>query len=83
MSTLLSREDLLAVGRFLPLEIVLEVPIQGFTVRSLLQLRPGDVLQSGAQHNEDMMVHVNGQLLGMAKFDVSGDVLAVRLTEVL
>jgi flagellar motor switch/type III secretory pathway protein FliN len=75
--------DLVQRGFQLPLNIVLEVPILGFTVRSLLALAPGSIVETSAQHNDDLMVHANGQLVGMAKFDVTGDVLAVRLTEVL
>lgn len=75
--------ELLQRGLMLPLKVVLEVPIQGFTIRSLLELQKGSIIETAAQHNDDLMVHANGQLLCMAKFDVTGDVLAVRVTEVV
>ena len=75
--------ELVQGGLHLPLQVVLEVSIVGFTVRDLLALEPGSIVETAAQHNDDLMLHANGQLVGMAKFDVTGDVLAVRLTEVL
>lgn len=64
----------------IPLRVVLEVPVVGFTVRSLIDLAPGCILETDAQHNDDLPVCANGQRIGMAKFDVTGDLLAVRLT---
>src|SRR5438309_2315483 len=75
--------ELVQRGLHLPLNVVLEVPISAFTVRDLLELQPGSMLETAAQHNDDLMLRANGQLVGLAKFDVTGDVLAVRLTEVL
>jgi flagellar motor switch/type III secretory pathway protein FliN len=59
---------------------VLEAPIVNFTVGTLMRLQAGSVLETGAQHNEDLLLHVNGQIVGAVKFDVTRDRLAVRLT---
>lgn len=64
----------------LPLRLVLEVEVANFTVGTLMTLQPGEILTTAAQQNEDLVLQVNGQPVGPAKFDVTGDNLAVRLT---
>lgn len=66
----------------LPCRLVLEVPVMNFTVGTLMRLQPGSIIETSAQHNEDLVLHVNGQLVGTVKFDVTRDRLAVRLTGV-
>lgn len=75
-------EALLKRAHMLPLRLVLETPVINFTVDTLMNLRPGSVVETAAQHNEDLLLYVNGQVLGAAKFDVTRDKLAVRLTGV-
>lgn len=60
--------------------LVLEAPIVDFTVGTLLEIQPGDILETAAQHNEDLLLQVNGQPVGTVKFDVTRERLAVRLT---
>jgi flagellar motor switch/type III secretory pathway protein FliN len=72
--------DPLLRAHLLPCRLVLEAPIVNFTVGALMRLQPGSVLETGAQHNEDLLLHVNGQIVGTVKFDVTRDRLAVRLT---
>lgn len=72
--------DPLAKAYDLPCTLVLEVPVIDFTVGSLMSLQTGVIVHTIAQHNEDIMLKVNGQLVGLAEFDVVGDKLAVRLT---
>ena len=64
----------------LPCTLVLEVAVMDFHVGSLMRLEPGTILRTAAQHNEDLALKVNGQLVGVGEFDVVGDRLAVRLT---
>lgn len=64
----------------LPCTLVLEVPAVEFSVGSLMALRPGAIVKTVAQHNEDISLTVNGQLVGLVEFDVVGDQLAVRIT---
>lgn len=72
--------DPLAQAHSLPMRLVLETEVVDFTVRTLMLLEPGSIVETAAQQNEDLMLHVNGQPVGPVKFDVSGDRLAVRLT---
>lgn len=72
--------DLLARAYDLPCTLVLEVAAVDFTVGVLMDLRAGAIVKTTAQHNEDIMLKVNGQTVGLAEFDVVGDKLAVRLT---
>ena len=73
-------EDPLLRAHLLPCRLVLEAPVVNFTVGTLMRLQPGSVLETAAQHNEDLLLHVNGQIVGTVKFDVTRDRLAVRLT---
>lgn len=68
--------------QMLPCRLVLEVPVIGFTVGTLMHLERGSIVETTAQHNEDLLLHVNGQIVGTVKFDVTRDRLAVRLTGV-
>ena len=73
-------QDPLARAYDLPFTLVLEVPAVDFTVGSLMRLHPGSIVRTGAQHNEDISLKVNGQVVGLVEFDVVGDNLAVRIT---
>jgi flagellar motor switch/type III secretory pathway protein FliN len=74
--------DPLLRAHALPCRLVLETPVINFTVGTLMRLEPGSVVETAAQHNEDLLIHVNGQVVGTVKFDVTRDKLAVRLTGV-
>jgi flagellar motor switch protein FliM len=74
--------DPLQRAHMLPCRLVLETPVIDFTVGTLMRLEPGDIVETAAQHNEDLLLHVNGQPVGAVKFDVTRDRLAVRLTGV-
>ena len=64
----------------LPCTLVLEMPAIDFCVGTLLELRPGSIVVTASQQNEDLALTANGQLVGMAEVDVVGNRLAVRLT---
>jgi flagellar motor switch/type III secretory pathway protein FliN len=74
--------DPLLGAHMLPCRLVLETPVVNFTVGTLMRLEPGAIVETAAQHNEDLLLHVNGQIVGTVKFDVTRDRLAVRLTGV-
>ena len=74
--------DPLLRAHMLPCRLVLETPVINFTVGALMRLEPGSIVETAAQHNEDLLLHVNGQVVGTVKFDVTRDRLAVRLTGV-
>ena len=67
----------------LPCTLVLEVPVVEFNVGAMMALAPGSIVETATQHNEDLKLTVNGQLVGLVEFDVVGDQLAVRLTGML
>jgi len=65
----------------LPCELTVEVPVPGFKVRDLLYLAAEAVVETGCKPSSHVPVRVNGQLIAMAEFEVIGETLAVRLTE--
>ncbi len=72
--------DPLARAYDLPCTLVLEAPVIGFSVGSLMQLCPGTIVRTAAQQNEDIALKVNGQFVGLVEFDVVGERLAIRVT---
>ena len=72
--------DPLARVHELPCTLVLEMPTVEFNVGTLLELRPGSIVSTASQQNEDLALTANGQLVGMVEVDVVGNRLAVRLT---
>jgi flagellar motor switch/type III secretory pathway protein FliN len=64
----------------LPVEMAVDLAIPRFTVRHLLQLEPRSVINTRWQKGQDVPLRVNGQLIGWAEFEVTGDQLAVRIT---
>ena len=60
-----------------------EIPIQHFTVRQLLDLGPGAVLDTRYEEGSHVPVIVNGELIAWGEFDVVEETLAIRLTELV
>jgi flagellar motor switch protein FliN/FliY len=58
-----------------------EISIQHFTVRQLLDLEPGAILDTQYEEGSYVPVIVNGQLIAWGEFDVVEEALAIRLTE--
>lgn len=67
----------------LPCSLSVEIPISGFAVRDLLQLESGTIVESKTANAADVPVFANGQLIGWAEFEVLGQRLAIRLTELV
>jgi len=65
----------------LPCVLSVDVPLRQFTVRDLLQLEPGSVVESKNVNGADVPVLVNTRLIGWAEFEVMGHRLAIRVTE--
>lgn len=74
-------EELWASVGGLPCSLSVEVPLRSFTVRELLELQPGAILESKSAEGVDVPFLVNTQLAGWAEFEVMGPKLAIRLTE--
>lgn len=66
---------------WLPCTLVLEIPVAGFTVGDLLGLTTDSIVETAYHQSSDLPLRVNGQLVGWTEFEVVGERLAVRLTD--
>jgi flagellar motor switch/type III secretory pathway protein FliN len=66
---------------WLPCTLVLDIPVIKFTVGDLLNLTKGSVVETAYHQSSDLPLRVNGQLVGWTEFEVVGERLAVRLTD--
>lgn len=66
---------------WLPCSLVVELPVVRFTVGDLLRLTRGSIVETGYHQSSDLPLRVNGQLVGWTEFEVVGERLAVRLTD--
>ena len=66
---------------WLPCTLALDIPVLRFTVRSLLELAPGDILETNVHQSMDIPMRVNGLLMAWTEFEVMGDRLAARITD--
>ncbi len=66
---------------WLPCTLALDIPVVKFTVRDLLGLTAGSVVETAHHQSSDLPLRVNGQLVGWTEFEVVGERLAVRLTD--
>jgi flagellar motor switch/type III secretory pathway protein FliN len=66
---------------WLPCSLSVELPLTRFTVRDLLQLEVGAILESKNANGADVPLLVNTQLICWAKFEVVAQRIAVRVTE--
>ena len=72
-----------AAERFawLPCRLSLEVPVSEFTLGDLLRLRRDSVVTTGLRSTEDIPLRVNSRLIAWIQFEMIGDRLAARITE--
>jgi len=68
---------------WLPCSLALEVPVVDFTLRYLLQLQPGDLVYTSTHQSSDIPLHVNGVLMAWTEFEVVGERLAARITDLI
>jgi flagellar motor switch/type III secretory pathway protein FliN len=66
---------------WLPCTLALDLPVVKFTVRDLLHLTKGSIVETAYHQSSDLPLRVNGQLVGWTEFEVVGERLAVRLTD--
>jgi flagellar motor switch/type III secretory pathway protein FliN len=66
---------------WLPCTLALDIPVVRFTVASLLTLDKGSIVETAYHQSSDLPLRVNGQLVGWTEFEVVGERLAVRLTD--
>jgi flagellar motor switch/type III secretory pathway protein FliN len=66
---------------WLPCTLALDLPVVKFTVGDLLNLTKGSIVETAYHQSSDLPLRVNGQLVGWTEFEVVGERLAVRLTD--
>ncbi len=67
----------------LPCSVSVEIPMPGFTVKDLLGLRSQSVIASQWLTTTNLPLKVNRELIAWCEFEVLGNRLAARLTELL
>ncbi len=68
---------------WLPCTLALEVSVVGFTVGSLLKLMQGALVRTSCHQSSDIPLQVNGVLMAWTEFEVIGDRLAARITDLV
>jgi len=68
---------------WLPCTLALEVPVVDFTVGHLLNLRQGSLVHTGCHQSSDLPLNVNGILMAWTEFEVVGERLAARITDLV
>jgi len=62
-------------------ELTVDMPLPGFRVADMLQLQRHAVIHSHWRLGTDVPLRVNGRLIAHGEFEVVGNHLAIRLTE--
>ena len=68
---------------WLPCTLTLEVPVVNFTVGTLLSMQAGTLVESAWHQSTDMPLRVNGLLMAWTEFEVVGERLAARITDLV
>ena len=66
---------------WMPCQLSLEIPVARFTVGDLLRLSKGSIVETTCPYTGDVPLRANGLLIGWTEFEVIGNRLAVRITE--
>jgi flagellar motor switch/type III secretory pathway protein FliN len=77
----LTAEDQWRPLTWLPCDLTLELPVAHFSVRDLLQLKVGTVVETCCSRGAEIPLRVNGELIGWAEFEPVADHIGVRVTE--
>jgi flagellar motor switch/type III secretory pathway protein FliN len=65
----------------LPCVLTIEISVPDFRVSDLVQLSPGRVIVTRWTVGQDVPLLVNGEVIAWSEFEIVGNQLAVRLTE--
>ncbi|HEY0795057.1 MAG TPA: FliM/FliN family flagellar motor C-terminal domain-containing protein [Acidisarcina sp.] len=74
-------DDRLDAFGWLPCTVTIDLQLVNFTIGNLLKLKLGTVVETACNQTRDLPLRVNGRLMGWTEFEVVGDRLAVRLTD--
>jgi flagellar motor switch/type III secretory pathway protein FliN len=66
---------------WLPCQLSLEIPIVKFTVGDLLRLAKESIVETGCASTDDIPLRANGLFVAWSEFEVIGNRLALRITE--
>lgn len=64
-----------------PCRLAAEIPVSGFTVRDLLLLQSGSLVNSKQSTRGRVGLHANGSFIAWVEFEVPNAQLGVRLTD--
>jgi len=73
--------DIWAGVQGLPCTLTVSLPISGITVCDLLHLEVNSIVDSQQGAEAPLPVWVNGVMVASSEFDVAGERLAIRITE--
>jgi flagellar motor switch/type III secretory pathway protein FliN len=73
--------DLVEGFGWLPCQLSLDIPVVNFTVGDLLRLGKESIVATACQSTSDIPLRANGLLIAWTEFEVIGNRLAVRITE--
>jgi flagellar motor switch/type III secretory pathway protein FliN len=65
----------------LPCDVAVEIAVPEFTVKKLIELEIESIVRTNWTTTANLPLKVNGELIGWCEFEVLGNRLAVRLTE--
>ncbi len=65
----------------LPCQLTVDLPVPEFTVGNLANLERDSIVDSHWNVTQDVPLRANGELIALSEFEVLGDKLAVRVTE--
>lgn len=68
---------------WLECQLSVELPLHKFTVRDLLQLTVGSIVETNWRNGHDMPLRVNHRQVAWVEFEALGESLAVRVTELI
>jgi flagellar motor switch/type III secretory pathway protein FliN len=79
MATIEKHPEWALLGR-IPMRLAASIPLRGFTVRDLVELRAGSVVRSEWLSGEDVPLKIGAVEIGWSEFEVVEQRLAIRLT---
>lgn len=74
-------EEMWEEANLLSCTLSMDLPVHAFAVRDLLRLEPGAILETKYGNSADVPIVVNSQRIGWAEFEVIGQRLGIRITE--